>query len=96
MELTFAQARLSTTIMQSGMTDAELAKVLGVNQSTVSRLRHGKVAKVAKYQRKLDQHLSLAVADRPDPLSELIAMTQYSPALRDALVALRRLMQENA
>ena len=78
------------------MTDADLAKVLGVNQSTVSRLKRGKIAKVFKHQRKLDEHLGLAAADQSDDFGELISIAQSSPALREALVALHRLMRENA
>lgn len=96
MQKTFAQTRLSAAIQRSSLTDAELAAVLGVNQSTISRLKHGKIAKVAKYQRKLDEHLGAGPAGRTDDLSELVAMAQLSPALREALVALQRLMRENA
>ena len=55
MHKTLAHARLFVTIGRSGMTDAELAAVLGVNQSTISRLKHGKIAKVSRHQRKLDE-----------------------------------------
>jgi ribosome-binding protein aMBF1 (putative translation factor) len=96
MHKTLAHARLFVTIGRSGMTDAELAAVLGVNQSTISRLKHGKIAKVGRHQRKLDEYLGLGGGDRTDDLSELIAMAQSSPALREALVALQRLMRENA
>jgi len=78
------------------MTDAKLASVLGVNQSTVSRLKHGKIAKVARHQRKLDEYLGLGANDRAEDFSELVAIAQSSPALREALVALQRLMRENA
>jgi transcriptional regulator with XRE-family HTH domain len=96
MQKTLAQVLLSATIGRSGMTDAKLASVLGVNQSTVSRLKHGRIAKVARHQRKLDEYLGLGASDRTDDFSELMAIAQSSPALREALVALRRLMRENA
>jgi ribosome-binding protein aMBF1 (putative translation factor) len=96
MQKTFAQGILSATMGRSGMTDAELAAVLGVNQSTISRLKHGKIAKVAKHQRRLDRHLGLGAGDGADDLSELIALARASPALREALFALQRLMRENA
>ena len=96
MRKNLAQACLSTTISRSGMTDAELALVLGVNQSTISRLRHCKIMNVAKHQRKLDEHLGTVTADQTGDLSELIAMAETSPALHEMLVALCRFMRENA
>lgn len=96
MQKTLTQACLFATIERSGMTDAELATLLKVNQSTISRLRHGKIAKVSKYQRKLDAHFGLGGGDRDNDLSELMATAQSSPALRETLVALHRLMRENA
>lgn len=96
MKKTVAQARLSATISRSGMADAELAALLDVNQSTISRLKHGKIAKVSKYQRKLDAYLGLGDKGRDDDLSELMVTAQSSPALRETLVALQRLMRENA
>ncbi|MDR3488256.1 MAG: helix-turn-helix transcriptional regulator [Bradyrhizobium sp.] len=93
---TLAQTRLLATIRRSGMTDAELATALGVNQSTISRLKHGRIAKVLKHQKKLDEYLGLRVDGVTDDLSELIAMSQSSPALREVLVTLQRLMHEDA
>lgn len=91
-----AQALLSIAIVRSGMTEAQLAEVLGVTQSTVSRLKNGKIAKFSSYQRKLDKHFGQGSKGRPDDFSELIALAQSSPALREALIALQRLMRENA
>ncbi len=96
MPKTIAQALLSTTMERSGMTDAQLGSVLGVNQSTISRLKHGRIAKVARHQRKLDEYLGVKAAGRTDVLSELMAMARSSPALHEALVAIQRLMRENA
>lgn len=96
MKMTLAQARLAAAISRSGMTDTALAAVLGVNQSTVSRLRHGKIGKVFKHQEKLDQHFGIVPDDRNDDLAELIAMARSSPALREVLVVLHRFMRENA
>lgn len=85
-----------TAIERSGMTDAQLATLLGVNQSTVSRLKNGLIQKVAKYQRILDANLVPDRAWDGQELSELVAMAKVSPVLRDALVAIQRLMRENA
>lgn len=96
MKKTMAQALLSVSIMRSGMTEAQIAGVLGVTQSTVSRLKNGKIAKVSDYQQKLDDYLGHESKAQPDDLSELMAMAQSSPALREALIALQRFMRENA
>ena len=85
-----------TTIERSGMTDAQLAAVLEVNQSTVSRLKNGLIRKVGKYQRILDARLEQDQARESQELSELVAMAKVSPVLRDALIAIQRLMRENA
>lgn len=96
MKKTIAQARLAITIARSGMTEAQLAAVLGVTQPTVSRLKNGKIAKISGYQRKLDEHLGNESKGQPDDFSELMILAQSSPALHDALIALQRLMQESA
>jgi transcriptional regulator with XRE-family HTH domain len=93
---TIAQARLILAIGRSGMTETKLAEVFGVSQSTVSRLKNGKIAKISVYQQKLDALLGRETEGQPDDLSELIVLAQSSPALREALIALQRLMRENA
>jgi predicted transcriptional regulator len=95
MEKTLAQARLSIAIGRSGMTETQLAKVLGVTQPTVSRLKNGKISKISVYQRRLDEYLGKE-SKGPDDFSELMTLAQSSRALREALLALQRLMQENA
>jgi transcriptional regulator with XRE-family HTH domain len=96
MEKTMAQARLCIIIARSGMTEAQLAEVLGVTQPTVSRLKNGKIAKVSSYQRKMEEYLGNESMEKPDDFSELMMLAQSSPALREALIALQRLMQEKA
>jgi len=96
MDRSLAQARLLTTIECSGLTDAQLAAVLGVNQSTVSRLKNGLIRKVAKYQLILDARLASERPQDGQELSELVAMAKVSPTLRDALLAIQRLMRESA
>jgi transcriptional regulator with XRE-family HTH domain len=96
MENSFAQIRLAATIDRSGLTDAQLAEILNVNQSTVSRLRHQLIKKVAKYQKGLDAHLGRSTDADGDEISDLMSMATLSPALRDTLMAIERLMRENA
>jgi transcriptional regulator with XRE-family HTH domain len=96
MKKTLAQVLLSMTIGRSGMTESQLAKVLGVTQPTVSRLKNGKISKISDYQRRLDEYLGKESKGRPDDFSELMTLAQSSSALREALIALQRFIQENA
>lgn len=96
MGINIAQARLILAIERSGMTEAKLAEALGVAQSTVSRLKNGKIAKVSQYQRKLDEMLGDATKGQPSDFLELITLARTSPALREALIALQRLMHSVA
>jgi predicted transcriptional regulator len=96
MKKTIAQALLSIAIVRSGLTEARIAEVLGVTQSTVSRLKNGRIAKVSSYQEKLDDYLGHGSKVQQNEFSELMALAQSSPALREALIALQRLMRENA
>lgn len=91
-----SQALLSITIERSGMTEAELAGVLEVSQSTVSRLKNGKIRKIERYQAKLDKRLGRAKSEPGDDLADLIELAKSSPALREALLAIQRLMRESA
>lgn len=96
MSMSFAQARLLSAIERSGLTDAQMAALLSVNQSTVSRLKGGLIAKVAKYQEILDAHLDVTGDADHDELRELVAMAEQSSELRDALIALARYLRKNA
>lgn len=96
MKKTIAQALLSIAIVRSGLTEAQIAGVLGVTQSTVSRLKNGKIAKVSRYQQKLDDYFGHEPMVHQNEFSELMALAQSSPALREALIALQRLMREYA
>lgn len=96
MALSLSQARLSMTIERSGMTEAKLAEVLEVSQPTVSRLKNGKIRKIERYQAKLDKHLGKAGTASGTDFADLIELAKSSPALREALMAIQRLMQENA
>lgn len=96
MSMSFAQARLLSAIERSGLTDAQMAALLSVNQSTVSRLKGGLIAKVAKYQKILDAHLDVTGDADHDEVRELVAMAEQSSELRDALIALARCLRKNA
>lgn len=96
MEKSFAQIRMAATISRSGLSDAQIAVVLGVSQPTVSRLRNCLIQKVGKYQLALDRHLGTSPSDGTGEIRDLFAMAMLSPPLRNALIAIQRLMQENA
>lgn len=96
MHKSLAQTRLIAAITASGRSDAEIATLLGVHQSTVSRLKNGLIAKVSKHQKRLDSAFGSKGAADVDEIADLLALAKVSPALRDALLALRKLMQENA
>ena len=96
MDKSFAQIRLAATISRSGLSEAQVAAVLGVSQATVSRLKNCLIQKVGKYQSVLDRHLGVSPSDGADEIQDLIAMATLSPPLRAALLAIRRLMQEHA
>lgn len=78
------------------MTEAKLAEVLEVSQSTVSRLKNGKIQKIKRYQIKLDKHLGKVGVASGNDFADLIELAKSSPALREALIAIHKIMRENA
>jgi hypothetical protein len=82
---------------RSGLDERGLAIVLGVHQTTVWRLRGGKIAKVDKYIDRLRSHLGETGAPGDAELvAGLVALSRHSPGLRELLRALHRFMQESA
>ena len=96
MDKSFAQIRTAATISRSGLSEAQVAAILGVSQSTVSRLKNCLIRKVEKYQSVLDRHLGASPSDGTSEFQDLFAMATLSPPLRDTLIAIQRLMQKNA
>jgi transcriptional regulator with XRE-family HTH domain len=88
--------RFLALAQRSGLSDADLAKVLKVNQSTVWRLKNDRIAKNEKHIALLERHIQQSPSTEDDELDDLIAMAKLSPRLRTALLALRRLMHEDA
>lgn len=82
------------------MKDRELGELLGVTQSTAWRLRHDKIQKVDEYIGQLQAHLGDTTATKPDCdidlIADLVELSERTPALRDALIALRKIMHNNA
>jgi hypothetical protein len=103
MAMSLQQVRLDALIAQAQVTDRELGKILGVNQSTAWRLRRGKISKVEDYAARLRAHLgtiaSAGTGDDNDDaglIADLVALSSRVPALKDALLALRNIMHEYA
>lgn len=89
--------RVQMLLSRSHGSDASLAKALGVNQSTISRLRNGRIAKVSKYIPRLEHHLGLQPgATAPTDAWTLAELAKRSPALAEVIAALGRFMQERA
>lgn len=89
--------RLALLFSRSTENDAAIAKAIGVNQSTVWRLRKGKIEKVGKYLPMLEAHLGVAVTgNASDEIQLLTELAHRSPALAEMLTALSRFMQERA
>lgn len=87
---------LAQRLEASGLKDKALMPILGVSQSTVSRLRHAKIGRVRRYL------LALDVIQAPDgvagetlnrSMAELAAQAESDLELRRVLFGLHKLMQ---
>lgn len=84
-------------IDRSGLDDRSLERLLGVHQTTLWRLRNGRIAKVRRYIEALRAHVVVPPGDTDTALiANLVAVSGRSPALRAMLVALQSFMQEPA
>lgn len=94
------QARFDALVEKLGLGDRALGALLGVNQSTAWRLRHGKIAKITSYIATVEARLGIASANgdaSEDVLvSDLAALARHSPGLKQALVALHQIMHNRA
>jgi predicted XRE-type DNA-binding protein len=94
--ISIIQVQLDALIDRTGMNDRELGALLDVAQSTAWRLRNGKIHKVDDYVQALREHLGNAHDARPvddiDLVNDLVALSTRVPAVKDALLALRRIM----
>ena len=84
-------------LSHAGLSDARLVNLFGVSQSTVSRLRNGKIKKIGKYWVTLQESGALTggtdeqFAER---MAELQKAAKSSSALRVLLENLHNFMQE--
>lgn len=100
MVTSLVHAQLNALIARVGVNDRELGELLGVAQSTAWRLRNGHIRKVEPYVQRLRTHLGEAeIVDSDDDASlitELVVLSGRVPALREALLALRKIMHQHA
>jgi len=100
MVISIIQVQLDALIARTGMNDRELGALLGVAQSTAWRLRNGDIHKIDRHVRRLREYLGEADAAIPvDDVSlvnELVVLSARVPALREALLALHKIMQHYA
>lgn len=82
---------VAAVITQSGRSDKFFVDLFGVNQSTVSRLRSGKIKKVQKYRALLGQ-AGLIRGSPPslaaDQIQELVTVAEQHAPLRELLTSL--------
>ncbi len=88
--------RLQALILKTKLNDRELAEKLGVSQPTAWRLRNGKIRKVSGYIAKLERALGQsATPAAKSELESLIALAEQSPALKQTLIGIMKLILEN-
>jgi len=89
--------RLISLLHRSGLSDRELEEVFGVHQSTVWRLKNGKIDKVQPYIEELEKHLGTGPDGTIEALlDDLLLWSTDSPELCQMLASLHRLMQDSA
>lgn len=91
------QEKVQILLKRVGLNDREIGERIGVNQSTIWRLRHRYIKKVDRYL----EALSRVVGDpQPDgtelDLERLVALAEQSPGLKAVLLSLKQFMQEDA
>ena len=92
----YAQRRLLSLIERSKLSDKELEALFGVHQTTVWRLKNGRISKLKSYIDKLEERLSVREYDAINrALDDLAIWSEDSEPLRDALHALHRLCKNS-
>ena len=86
--------RARNLLRRSGLNDREIAERIGVNQSTVWRLRNGKISNVSRYLDRLESLSHGGISE--SGLQELVELSKHSAGLRSVLESLLRFMQEDA
>jgi transcriptional regulator with XRE-family HTH domain len=89
--------KLKDLLRRLGDSDREVALRLGVNPSTVWRLRNGKIYKINRYIRLASLAVGEALPQVGDrALVDLMVQAEASPRLRALLLSLRDVLQESA
>ena len=86
------QERVKILLEKCGLNDREIGQQIGADQSTVWRLRNGKISKVGRYIEPLER-LVPARKTQGD-LAELADLAKQSPALKAVLESLLQFMHE--
>jgi hypothetical protein len=87
------QERVEILLGKSGLNDRQIGERIGVDQSTVWRLRNGRIAKVSRYIGLLEKQVPGATPENGfEGLEELAGQ---SPAFRAVLEALLQFMHEH-
>jgi hypothetical protein len=87
--------QFAVILARTGLSDALLAKLFGVNQSTVSRLRHAKIRKIKRYFTTLETGSVLTEAEHEELAARMIELTMIAkrnPSLRTILTNLHKIM----
>ena len=97
MTLPHGHLRLLSLINRFEGGDAELAAALGVNRTTVWRLRSGKIFKINKYIMTLEDRLG---EPRIDPITRIIedltTWSHHSADVRALLTSLHNVLHDSA
>ncbi len=99
MVISHQQVQLDALIAQAQVNDRELGQILGVNQSTAWRLRNGHINKIEPTCYVFERISCVREQQGGDDASliaDLVALSTRVPALRDALLALQRIMRDTA
>lgn len=97
MTIGFAHRRLMSLIHRSELSDRQLEELFEVHQTTVWRLKHGRIAKIEPYIAKLEAHLGGAAGlTTTDIVGDLAMWSEQSDELRKLLRALHAVMHDRA
>jgi transcriptional regulator with XRE-family HTH domain len=86
------QERVRILLEKIGLNDRQIGERIGVDQSTIWRLRNGRTSKVSRYIGRLEALVREPTAS--DGFESLEALADQSPAFRAVLEALMQFMHE--
>lgn len=86
------QDRVRSLLEKIGLNDRQLGELIGVDQSTIWRLRNGQTTRVSRYIGRLEALVPKGAAS--DGFESLEELADQSPAFRAVLEALMHFMHE--